>query len=78
MSPDLTNKTESARSAAATTGVDNRNNVEQVYLATPTPGRYRIMVTHSGGLPGGLPPSSQWVPIVICLCQPGYVTFDAR
>jgi hypothetical protein len=61
LNPDLTNKTESARSAAATTGVDNRNNAEQVYLASPTPGRYRIVVAHSGGLLGGPSPSAQWV-----------------
>jgi hypothetical protein len=63
LNPDLTNKTESARAAAATTGVDNRNNVEQVYVGSPTPGRYRIVVTHSGALPGGLSPSSQWVSV---------------
>lgn len=60
LNPDLTNKTEAARSAAATTGVDNRNNVEQVFIANPPTGRYRIVVTHSGGLPGGLSPSAQW------------------
>jgi Subtilase family len=64
LNPDLTNKAESVRSAAATTGVDNRNNVEQVYIATPTAGRYRIVVTHSGGLPGGLTPSAQWVSVL--------------
>jgi hypothetical protein len=64
LNPDLTNKTEAARSAAATTGVDTRNNVEQVYLANPTAGRYRIVVTHAGGLSGGLPPSSQWVSVL--------------
>lgn len=60
LNPDLTNKTEEARSAAATTGVDNRNNVEQVFIANPPTGRYRIVVTHSGGLPGGPSPSAQW------------------
>lgn len=60
LNPDLTNKTEAARSAAATTGVDNRNNVEQVFIGNPASGRYRIVVTHSGGLPGGLAPSAQW------------------
>ena len=64
LNPDLTNKNESARNAAATTGVDNRNNVEQVYLATPTAGRYRVVVSHSGGLPGGLAPSTQWVSVL--------------
>jgi hypothetical protein len=51
---------EEARSAAATTSVDNRNNAEQVFIANPPSGRYRIVVTHSGGLPGGLSPSTQW------------------
>ncbi|MCL4789672.1 MAG: hypothetical protein KJ070_23300 [Verrucomicrobia bacterium] len=60
LNPNLTNKSEEARSAAATTGVDNRNNVEQVFIANPPSGRYRIVVTHSGGLPGGLSPSTQW------------------
>jgi hypothetical protein len=35
LNPDLTNRTSVARSAAATTGDDNRNNVEQVYIANP-------------------------------------------
>lgn len=61
LNPDLTNRTEAARSAAATTGMDNRNNVEQVFVASPASGRYRMVVTHSGGLPGGLAPSAQWV-----------------
>lgn len=52
-------KIEAARSAAATTGVDSRNNVEQVFIANPPPGRYRVVVTHSGGLAGGLSPSAQ-------------------
>ncbi|OQB94318.1 MAG: Subtilase family protein [Verrucomicrobia bacterium ADurb.Bin118] len=60
LNPDLTNKTEAARSAAATTSVDSRNNVEQVFIANPPSGRYRIVVTHSGGLPGGPSPSAQW------------------
>jgi hypothetical protein len=60
LNPDLTNKTELLRSAAATTGVDNRNNVEQVSITNPPTGRYRIVATHSGGLPGGLAPSAQW------------------
>ncbi|MDH7502102.1 MAG: S8 family serine peptidase, partial [Verrucomicrobiota bacterium] len=60
LNPDLTNKTEAARSAAATTGVDNRNNVEQVFIANPPSGRYRIVATHSGALPGGPAPTAQW------------------
>lgn len=63
LNPDLTNKTEAARSAAATTGLDNRNNAERVDIANPAPGRYRIIVTHSGGLSGGPAPSAQWVSV---------------
>ncbi len=55
LNPDLTNKTSAARSAAATTGDDSRNNVEQVYLATPTAGTYTVRVTHKGTLSGGQP-----------------------
>jgi hypothetical protein len=40
--------------------VDNRNNAEQLSITNPQTGRYRIVVTHSGGLPGGLAPSAQW------------------
>lgn len=53
LNPDLTNKSAVARSAPATTGYDDRNNVEQVVIPAPTPGLYRIVVIHSGGLPGG-------------------------
>ncbi|MGB3973890.1 MAG: S8 family serine peptidase [Peptococcia bacterium] len=64
LNPDLTNKTEAARITAATTGVDDRNNVEQVMIASPTAGTYRIVVVHSGGLAGGPPPTNQWVSIL--------------
>jgi hypothetical protein len=61
LNPDLTNKTVTARSAAATTGDDSRNNVEQVYIANPvTNGIYTVNVTHKGTLT-----NSQWVSIVI-------------
>jgi hypothetical protein len=40
--------------------VDSRNNVEQVSITNPPTGRYRIVVTHSGGLTGGPSPSAQW------------------
>jgi len=60
LNPDLTNRTSTARSAAATTGDDNRNNVEQVYLANPSSGTYTVRVTHKGTLT-----SSQWVSILI-------------
>ncbi|MBK9138200.1 MAG: S8 family serine peptidase [Verrucomicrobia bacterium] len=64
LNPDLTNKMANARSAAATRGVDNRNNVERVSIATPSAGEYRITVTHSGGLPGNPAPSMQKVSVV--------------
>ena len=64
LNPDLTNKSAVTRSAPATTGYDNRNNVEQVAIASPAPGFYRIIVTHSGGLPGGAMPGNQWVSVL--------------
>lgn len=64
LDPDLTNKSATARAAAATTGYDDRNNVEQVALASPTPGIYRIVVTHAGGQQGGPVPGNQWVSIM--------------
>jgi hypothetical protein len=61
LNPDLTNKTVAARAAAATTGDDSRNNVEQVYIANPaTNGTYTVKVTHKGTLT-----SSQWVSILV-------------
>jgi hypothetical protein len=63
LDPDLTNKTELVRSAAATTGLDSRNNVERVDIAAPAAGRYRIVVTHSGGLTNGPSPTVQWVTV---------------
>ncbi|HOA63218.1 MAG: hypothetical protein BWX48_01129 [Verrucomicrobia bacterium ADurb.Bin006] len=65
LNPDLTNKTAAARSAAATRGVDNRNNVERVSIASPPAGDYRITVTHSGGLPGNPAPSTQKVSVAL-------------
>ena len=64
LNPDLTNKSEGARSSAATTGIDNRNNVEQVVLAAPAAGTYRIFVAHAGGVPGGQAPTNQWVSVL--------------
>ena len=64
LNPDLTNKSAVARSAPATTGYDDRNNVEQVVIPAPTPGLYRIVVIHSGGLPGGPTPADQWVSVL--------------
>ncbi len=65
LNPDLTNKTAAARAAAATRGVDNRNNVERVSIASPSAGQYRITVTHSGGLPGNPAPSTQKASVVL-------------
>jgi len=64
LNPDLTNKTEAARATAATTGIDTRNNVEQVAISAPTSGFYRIVVVHSGGLSGGPTPTNQWVSVL--------------
>lgn len=64
LNPDLTNKTEAARAAAATTGYDDRNNIEQVVISAPTAGTYRIVVSHSGGLSGGPTPTNQWVSVL--------------
>lgn len=64
LNPDLTNKSEAARAANATTGYDNRNNVEQVYIAVPTAGLYRIVTVHAGGLPGGPSPTNQWLSVL--------------
>jgi hypothetical protein len=64
LNPDLTNKSAVARATTATTGYDDRNNVEQVFIPTPAPGIYRIVLTHSGGLPGGATPADQWVSVL--------------
>ena len=64
LNPDLTNKSAVARATTATTGYDDRNNVEQVFIRTPAPGIYRIVLTHSGGLPGGATPADQWVSVL--------------
>lgn len=63
LDPDLQNEQESNRNAFAVTGIDDRNNVEQVYIENPVPGRYRICVTHAGGTAGGQAPSDQWASI---------------
>lgn len=64
LDPDLTNKSEAVRAAAATHGVDSRNNVEQVALSAPAAGAYRICISHAGGLSGGQDPTSQWVSVL--------------
>jgi hypothetical protein len=65
LNPDLANKTAAARSAAATRGVDNRNNVERISIVAPQAGEYRVTVTHSGGLAGNPAPSTQKVSVVL-------------
>ncbi len=64
LDPDLTNKTEATRSAPATTGYDDRNNVEQVYIAEPDAGYYLITVANAGGHSGGPSPTAQWVSVI--------------
>jgi len=64
LDPDFQQERESVRSAAATTGYDDRNNVEQVAIASPSAGYYRIYVSHAGGLSGGQTPESQQVSIL--------------
>ena len=61
LNPDLTTKSATTRGLAATRAVDNRNNVEKVSVAAPAAGRYRVTVTHSGGLSGNPAPSTQIV-----------------
>lgn len=65
LDPDLSNKTAAARSAPATRGVDNRNNVNRVSIASAPAGTYRVTVTHSGGLAGNPPPATQIVSVVL-------------
>lgn len=63
LDPDLLNQSESNRNTYATTGIDDRNNVEQVFIANPTAGRYRIVIAHAGGTAGGQTPSDQRVSV---------------
>ncbi|MDP2207478.1 MAG: T9SS type A sorting domain-containing protein, partial [Bacteroidota bacterium] len=51
----------STPAAAATTGDNFRDNVEQVWIQTPTPGNYVLKIKHKGTLSGG----SQVVSILI-------------
>ena len=62
LNPDLTVRAANIRGAAATTGDDSRNNLEQVALNSPATGDYTVVVDHKGfALNGG----SQWVSLVI-------------
>jgi Subtilase family len=54
LNPDLTSQSPTARSAAATTGDDTRNNLEQVVVNSPTTGSpYIVRVTYKGSLNSG-------------------------
>ncbi|MDH7504214.1 MAG: S8 family serine peptidase, partial [Verrucomicrobiota bacterium] len=57
LNPDLTNQSALARAAAATTGDDSRNNVEQVVVTNTVTGTYLVRITHKGTLAGG----GQWI-----------------
>lgn len=63
LDPDLQNEQETNRNAFATTGIDDRNNVEQVLIQNPTSGLYRICIAHNGGTAGGQTPTTQWVSV---------------
>lgn len=60
LNPNLTNRSPSVRASAATTGDNNRDNVEQLRIASPASGTYTVKVTHKGALT-----NSQWVSILI-------------
>jgi hypothetical protein len=77
LNPDLTTKSATTRALAATRGVDNRNNVEKVSIATPAAGRYRITVKHSGGISGNPAPSNQLVSTVISGVTPELPTVQS-
>ncbi len=54
LNPDLTNETQAARAAAATTGVDNRNNVERIDISSTAQARtFRVTVAPQGTITGG-------------------------
>ena len=63
LDPDLQNERETNRNAFATTGIDDRNNVEQVLIKNPASGLYRICIAHTGGTAGGQTPTTQWVSV---------------
>jgi hypothetical protein len=57
LNPDLTNQNSTVRAAAATTGDDTRNNVEQVVITNTAAGNYLVRVSHKGSLGT----NGQWV-----------------
>ncbi len=61
-------------SAAATTGNNSRDNVEQVLIAAPPAGTYTLQVSHKGTLQGGSQPFSLWVSGMANYASPPYVT----
>lgn len=77
LNPDLINKSAASRAAAATRAVDSRNNVEQVSIVSPPAGRYRVTVTHSGGLPGNPASTNQLVSVVLGGTVPEIASFTS-
>jgi len=78
LNPDLQQEREVVRNTPATTGYDDRNNVEQVAIATPTAGYYKICVAHAGGI-NGQTPSIQKLSILTSgdtPLQPKIATFE--
>lgn len=68
LNPDLTNLTVAARSAAATTGDDTRNNLEQVIVNSPVTGtNYIVRVTYKGTLKdnSGHAANDQWASLAM-------------
>lgn len=61
-------------SAAATTGDNRIDNVEQILIQNPTPGPYTIRITHKGSLTWG----SQWYSIIMSgMVGDGYTEVSA-
>ena len=77
LNPDLTTKSATTRALPAVRGVDSRNNVEKVSIASPAAGRYRITVTHSGGLSGNPAPSTQVVSAALSGVTPELPTINS-
>lgn len=62
LNPDLPTKSAVTRGAAADTGDDSRNNLEQTQANSPVAGDYTVVVDHKGfSLSGG----QQWVSLVL-------------
>lgn len=70
LNPDLVNRTTAARGAAATTGDDTRNNLEQVVVNSPLTGSgnpYIVRVTYKGSLKNnsGALANDQWASLIM-------------